>query len=414
MALSFDQKRKVSPVKRTSLPISGRGGWSLSGASVVQRGKRFAVVAYAGLDPKTKKRRQKWFGGFSSKKEAETFRLTLAHHPSFSSGAGPYANPRLRTGDYLRAWLEERKSLRQIERKTAEVHEYLIEKHLAPRVGHIPLVRLAPQAVQSIYVSMGQEGLAPTTIRRAAAVLRAALQDAVNRGLLMRNPVDQTTRPNLLSREATVWTPEQIQTFLDDAKAASRPIAAFYTMIVGTGMRPGEILALRETDIGWEAGTVSVNRTLDHAGREPLFSAPKTKKARRTIKLPDAVLVELRHLRQWRRERKLALGPRWKETGLLFCGSRGGCLYPSNIRFKDFLPRVRRLGLPSAHIYDLRHDHATYLVADGVDYRTLSDRLGHSSPAFTISTYVHAAVKAQEHAAVAANKLLITNGARSR
>ena len=92
--------------RTTPLITIREGGWSLNGTSIVRRGKRFAVVAYAGIDPETKKERRKWFGGFKTHREAEQFRFTLAHHPSFSSGVGPYGSPRLRTGDYLASWLQ--------------------------------------------------------------------------------------------------------------------------------------------------------------------------------------------------------------------------------------------------------------------------------------------------------------------
>ena len=108
------------------------------------------------------------------------------------------------------------------------------------------------------------------------------------------------------------------------------------------------------------------------------------------------------------------MGPRYRDSGLLFVGERGRPLNPSNVRNRDHLPRLTRLGLPRFRIHDLRHFHATHLIAAGVDYRTVGDRMGHKSPSFTISTYAHAAARARERAAAVANEMLMKTGAFSR
>jgi integrase len=184
------------------------GGWSLSGTSVVQRGKRFAVVAYAGIDPATKKQRQKWFGGFKTRREAEQFRLTLAHSPTFSAGQGPYGPPRLRTGDYLNTWHNERVALGTLRDRTAKCTETLIRLYLTPNIGHIPLVRLSPPAIQQLYVTLLRQGLSPATVIRTVGILHVALEQAVRRGLIARNPQDNTTPPVVPQYEPTIMTPE--------------------------------------------------------------------------------------------------------------------------------------------------------------------------------------------------------------
>ena len=114
---------------------------------------------------------------------------------------------------------------------------------------------------------------------------------------------------------------------------------------------------------------------------------------------------------RWRKGQRLRLGQRYRDSGLLFVGEYGRPLDPSNIRNRDHLPRLIRLGLPRFRLHDLRHFHATQLVAASVDYRTVGDRMGHRSPSFTISTYAHAAARAQERAAAVANDLLMKSGA---
>lgn len=108
-----------------------------------------------------------------------------------------------------------------------------------------------------------------------------------------------------------------------------------------------------------------------------------------------------------KKEQRLKLGPKFRDAGLLFCGPKGRPLNPSNIRNRDHLPRLVRLGLPRTRPHDLRHFHATFLTANGVDIRTSADRLGHRDPGFMLRTYAHANAKAQERAAEVANELLM-------
>lgn len=230
-----------------------------------------------------------------------------------------------------------------------------------------------------------------------------ALEHAVRRGLIARNPVDQTDPPTRDTKPATTLIPEQLQTYLEDAKQTA-PIRlwALYWTMAGTGMRFGEALGLRDADVDLEQSVVSVRQTLKQSGG---FGTPKTERSRRTITLPVEVVDALRQLRHWKREQKLRLGPKFKDFGLVFCLPNGKPLHQGNVRRRDFYPRFVRLGLPKIRLHDLRHTHGTQLIAAGVDPRTVSDRLGHSSPAFTMSVYVHGVSESQRRAAETARFL---------
>jgi integrase len=154
-------------------------------------------------------------------------------------------------------------------------------------------------------------------------------------------------------------------------------------------------------------GLLHIRRTLLRAGREPAFGPPKTERGRRAVLLPQEAVSAIRAALIWKKERRLRLGPKYHDAGLVFCGPRGRPLNPSNIRNRDHLPRLARLRLPHIRLHDLRHAHATYLVAAGVDHRTVADRLGHASPSFTLAIYAHAALAAQQRAAAVANELLV-------
>ncbi len=203
-------------------------------------------------------------------------------------------------------------------------------------------------------------------------------------------------------------TPEQLPHYLADAKETA-PISLWvlYVTMAGTGMRFGEVLGLRESDLDLDSGLVTLEQSLKRPGPHPVFGTLKTKRSRRTITLPIEVVDALRQLRKWKIEQKLRRGPKFREYGLVFCGPSGKPLHQNNIRYRDHYPRLERLKLPRIRLHDLRHGHATYLVHAGVDHRTVADRLGHSSPSFTMKTYVHGVSESQRRAAEIASTLLV-------
>lgn len=386
-----------------------RRGWSLSGTCIVQRGRKFAVCAYGGVDPETGKKRYRWFSGFSTHKEADAFKQTLAHHPSFAAGAGPYCPPRLRFGDYLFRWIDERQALERIRPHTADGYRDLADRHIVPTLGHMPLARLSPPAIQALYSRL-RGHLSPATVRQIAAIVHCSLEDAVRQGLAARNPADNATPPSVPEPERTVWTPEQVAAYLADAHETATPsVFAFYMAMFGTGCRPGELLGAPEeaVDLTRRPPVLHVRTTLVRAGREPVLGQPKTAKGRRIIVLPDEAAAAIKDALRWKKERRLRLGPKFRDGGTLFCTPRGRPLDRRVLRARDHMPRVRRLGLPDARIYDMRHVSITHGVAAGVDPRTMADRVGHTDPGYMMRRYAHAVTAAQERAAAVASTLLV-------
>jgi integrase len=168
----------------------------------------------------------------------------------------------------------------------------------------------------------------------------------------------------------------------------------------------GEVLGLRESDLDVENAILTIDQTLKQSGRHVVFGTPKTERSRRTVTLPAEVVDALRQLRRWRQEERLRQGARYHDYGLVFCLPDGRPMHANNIRRRDMYQRLVRLGLPRIRPHDLRHTHGTRPALAGVDARTIADRLGHSSPAFTMKTYVHGVPESQRRAAEVANTLL--------
>ncbi len=247
------------------------------------------------------------------------------------------------------------------------------------------------------------KGLSRTSVRHIANQLHLALEHALRRGLIARNPADQTDPPARDTKPTITLTTAQLAQYLADATETAPPnLAGVYWTIAVTGCRLGEALGLREIDLDLDAGVLFIRQTLKQSGR---VGKPKTERSRRTVTLPPEVVDALRKVRKWKVEQKLRLGPKFRDCGLIFCTPRGRPLHQNNIRRRDFYPRLDRLELPKVRLHDLRHGHGTDLIAAGVDPRTVADRLGHSSPAFTMSVYVHAVSESQRRAAAVASTL---------
>ncbi len=206
-----------------------------------------------------------------------------------------------------------------MEVKTETWYREVIETHLEPAIGHVPLSRLSPQTIQALYYQLLAKPVKPwkssaktdrtlsrATVRHIANLLHLAMEHAVKRGLIARNPVEQTDPPSRDMKAPTTLTPEQLQTLLEDAReTAPVHIWVLYLIKAGTGMRFGELLGVRETDLDLENATLTIDQTLKRAGRNVAFGKPKTERSRRTVTLPAQVVDALRQLRRWKAEQKL-------------------------------------------------------------------------------------------------------------
>jgi integrase len=231
-----------------------------------------------------------------------------------------------------------------------------IRLHLNSYIGHIPLSRLSPAAVQQLYVTLLGRGLSPATVRRTTGILHVALEDAVRRGLILRNPQDNTTPPRVERYEPKVPEAEQVADYLADARETATPaLYGLYVTAATCGLRIGELTGLPEDAADLVNRVLRISQTLVRAGRDPVHGRPKTKSGCRTILPPDLTVEAIRGALRWKKEQRLRLGPKYRDSGLLFVGEHGRPLNSSNIRNRDHLPRLTRLGPSRFRLHDLRH-----------------------------------------------------------
>jgi integrase len=307
--------------------------------------------------------------------------------------APPPASQTVRS--FLTEWLETTAKPR-LRPRTFIGYRQHVEAHIVPALGTLRLHALCPQQVQAMFLGLQVKRLSPSTIRGVRAVLRAALGDALRWGLVGRNAAALAHGPRVQRPELKVFSTEQAQRFLQVIKGER--LEAFFCTAVATGLRLGELLGLRWSDVDLDGGSLTVRQALQRQGKEVRFVEPKSKQSRRRLNLPMFAVSALTHHRDRQvADRRLA-GSRWIDTGLVFTSSIGTALDERNVR-RSFKEVLRGAELPDLRLHDLRHTTATLLLTQGVHPRVVMETLGHSQVSLTLDTYSHVLPGLQAEAA---------------
>lgn len=288
------------------------------------------------------------------------------------------------TGEYLTRWLSD--SVRgTVRESTYRSYGRVVDGQLVPGVGRVKLAKLRPDHVRGLYRDMLDKGISTRTVQYAHTLLKRALTQAVHDGLIPRNVVEAVRPPKLKRDEVQPLNAAQVRALLEAASEADDRLSTLYTVAVRTGMRPGEMLALRWSDVDLEAGTVQINRALS----EGEFTPPKTARSRRRINLSPATITALKSHRKRQLEERMARAGLWEDHGLVFPSSVGTPKSQRNLN-REFKSAAKRAGLPQHFkLYDLRHTCATLLLSRNIHPKYVQELLGHASIALTLDTYSH-------------------------
>lgn len=278
---------------------------------------------------------------------------------------------------------------------THQCSGYVIEGHLVPGLGMHKLTELRPMHLQRYYAVKLDSGLSPTTVRKHHNLLHAALRHAVRMQLLAVNPTDAVVPPRVVRKEMKFLDAEQSVAMLRAAEGT--PLHLALLLALGTGMRRGELLGLRWCDVDLDGGTLIVAQTLQEAFKELHLKEPKTAKSRRRITLPGVVVEALRIEKARQAEKTLASPLGEPGSDLVLCAPDGGPWWPSN--FNRTWQKFKNVNGVKVRFHDLRHSHASQLLAAGVHVKVVSERLGHASVGITLDTYSHVIPALQEEAA---------------
>ncbi|MBA2693071.1 MAG: site-specific integrase [Rubrobacter sp.] len=297
-----------------------------------------------------------------------------------------YEDDNMTMDEYLDRWLKG--SVRgSVRKSTYDRDAYLVSNHIRPTLGRIKLKKLSPAHVQGFYREKLDAGLSPSTVHKIHAILHKALAQAVKWHMVPRNVTEATDPPKPTPKEMRPLSTEEVHRLLEAARGDK--LEALYVLAVTTGMRQGELLALKWQDIDLENTTLSVRRTLTRDGGRFTIGEPKTKKSRRSIRLTTQAAQTLKeHLSRQLRDIEM-LGDRYEDRGLVFTTETGAPVIPSNLRRRSFAPLLKRANLPSIRFHDLRHTCATLLLTKGVHPKFVQELLGHATIAITLDTYSH-------------------------
>ena len=283
---------------------------------------------------------------------------------------------RLTVGAFLDDWLAT--SVRQRCRpRTAESYADTVRLYITPAIGHVPMAKLEPEHIGRMLAGLAARGtLSPSTVRYAYSVLRTALGRALKQGKVIRNVATLADPPAKGQREIRPLGRDQVRAFLEGIHGDPRE--ALYVAACGTGLRQGELLALRWSDVDLERGELTVRHTLQRFTRQ--LAPTKTERSQRTLRLPRQVTAALAEHRS-----QQAIVPL---SGLVFTTLTGVPLDSANVT-RSLQRCLQRLGLPRQRFHDLRHAFATLMIEGGEDLGVVSRILGHSNLATTADVYAH-------------------------
>lgn len=301
---------------------------------------------------------------------------------------------------YFDQWLAHIRTRVRI--KTWEGYEALLRLHATPTLGAIPLAEVKPLDVQRLYGALmeRERPLSGGTVLNLHLVLTQSFGQAVRWDMIVRSPTAGAQPPRPRRSEPAIVDQVLAHRLLD--AVAGTPYALAAAIALGTGMRRGEILALRWSDLEADLSVAYVQRSV-HPTRDGLaYELPKTKRSRRAVMLPEYLRLMLLTQRE-------AQGRRWAASGskqhdLVVDDADGEPMHPDSLS-GGWRRTLRHAGLPPVRFHDLRHAHATLMLQQGIHPKIVSERLGHSSIGITLDTYSHVLPSMQAEAAKAVDEI---------
>ncbi|MGD0742127.1 MAG: site-specific integrase [Acidimicrobiales bacterium] len=291
-------------------------------------------------------------------------------------------------GQLLDQWLEECERL-DLSPTTLRTYQAQIKRTIRPRLEKVPLTALTAKHLDDLYGAMKASGKSTKTIRNHHAIISAALHQAVRWGWVKTNVAQMAKPPRVPRTQVSAPSVEVVRQVIEEAENRDPRLAPFFMLAALTGMRRGELCALRWTDLDLTLGIVEVSRSVVVVPGGLAEKSTKTDRARKVAldAVGIALLTEYRaQVDEWAKE----AGAKLAKDAFVFSPFVEATtpFRPDNVT--SFFIRVRdAVGAPSVRLHDLRHFTATQLIGAGVDIRTVAERLGHTDPSLTLRVYAH-------------------------
>jgi len=382
----------------------------LTGSLQASHGKFYAVLNIRDKDGKP---RQKWVNtDIPAIKGNKTEAMRRLHEILVEYGkANIIYSPEIGFADYLERWLEEIKP--NIQLSTWETYEVELRRHIVPYFREHPckLSKLAKPALQKYCNEKsesgnlrGKGGLAPKTIKNHHGIISKALQDAVNEGVIARNPAIAVKLPKIPQRILATYSEDEANALTAAAKGSDLYVPIL--LALRCGLRRGEILGLQWKSVDLKNGTIVIQDTMTKTQTVIVREGTKTESSYRKLLMPDVVTEALRAHKAEQEEHKAFLGTGYEDNGLVCAQANGN---PVSFGFTKRVERlIVRTGLRVITFHDLRHTNATLLQDWGADIADISKWLGHSEISTTANIYLHLDYRSTEKLAALSNERLQT------
>ena len=361
--------------------------------SIIKRSKgSCTIIINLGRAPATAKRKQQWVTIRGTKKQAETRLAELLNQMD----TGGFIKPTKETfGSFLQRYLDDYIST-QIRATTLEAYQQR-GKHLIDGLGHIPVSELREEHIHKYYREKSKT-LSPGTLIKHHNLLRSALSQGVIWRTLTRNVAEAVKPPKVSRKEMRALTGPEVHRMLEACEDTAWH-SIFHTL-TWTGLRRSELLGLRWKDVDLILASLRVVQSVQRLNTgEFIVQEPKTASGRRTIALSPASCLVLREHREKQEADATLLGRQLAEDDLVFSHPDGSPRDPSTLTLA-FRRLTRRIGLDGVRLHDLRHTMASLYLEQGVNPKTVAERLGHASVTITLDLYSHCLPGVQEAAAV--------------
>jgi integrase len=366
------------------------------GNGIIQRGDSYRVfVSYKDTDG----HRRHATGTAHSITEAKKLKTQLQTRADTRTLTQPKGN----LAEYLNRWCKDYAN--NLSPTTLTGYQSIIRYHITPAIGSLPLRNLSPEHLQRYYTDKIKTGLSTTTVRHHHTMLHRALKQAVQWGLLSRNPADMVTPPRNRRNEMHTLNESQVTTILN--KAPDTYHCLFY-LALQTGLRRGELLAIRWSDVNLDMAEMSISRSaFQMPGGKVEFKTVKTARSRRMIALSPQTCVALRHYLDNQMEIRARLGIPFKNDALVFSHLDGSPLKGNSV-WAAWHKMLITMGITGIRFHDIRHTMATAMLQAGVHPKIVQERLGHASISTTLDIYSHVSPGLQQAAATKLDSIFST------
>lgn len=369
------------------------------GSIFLRRDGRWCATVSLGAIGERKYQRKSLYGATKQDVLAKLIRFRSSQPESVEREAR-----NLTVGRFLRRWLDDA-AAPKVRAKTFALYDGVVKRHIEPRLGVVLLTALTPGQVQSTYAALERDGASKRMVELVHAILHRAFHQAVRWGWMLRNPCEAVDRPRVDRKPAQVFDEKQVRAFLKAASAD--PLYALYVVAIATGLRFGELLALRWEDVDLSGRHLVVKRTMIEIGGKLTIGEPKTSAGRRRVDLPKFAGVALK------KHHKAAFNRKRGGSMLVFCDRNGGPLRQNNVTRRSFQPLLLEAKLPKIRFHDLRHTAATLLLTQGVHPKVVQERLGHSRVGVTLDFYSHILPSMQRDAAIQLESMGLTSAKKA-